>query len=1197
MKRLSFFFLSFSISLFSALYPLIPVPWSLPSVYATEASCWCIGANAEKCTLYSDSCPSGDATNYEGFSICCNDKNLYNSEFALKSPICGSAIEKPILGCETGTFKDGNSMMFCVGNEFRRGATDSKFDGKDNVAFDPGGSFTYNGNSYSAGNVYVCNSIASCCANTQLASCKDIYTPSFYDPPSLTDNNSLPNNKRAELCGLSNNPNDDNVRYVHSTINEYEVTCADTPVVEVVRDTCSEDAGGSGAPYGKITQVDPLTGQDYVDIQALVNLIGTKLGGYGPDEQTAKSKKTDILSKIYPYNALAGKPFVNNAPREAFGTFYRLTNQISIMNAKAKIIQQFKSQIPPIKDQDISYSDANSQIGVNVDGAALADYMNEIIKGVSGDAKIKLLSPAFNITSRYTPPLIKEMTDSGAKFGDLAGCAGNTYTVSGKGAYDWYKDFLTNTGLGGKCNFIFTEFGDFDTFGKSLDNRPFVISAMKQEYQKTIADPSVISAIYFNALGGNPDFTGHQLSKSEYLNITSSNPAKAGVNSALAFSNGEFAQSAAAYTNNSGWNLEIAFSPGDVDSVANSINAALAHGMTTVVRVCVGNSCDFADPDIYVKFLKDVSAKASGPFYALAGPNEPETEQWVEGKNANKAPIKLTTIKLSDLIRLLPSCLTSNPVCDTAIDTYNRLDRQTRIQYDAFIPFNQDSLRGYLALNYIEPVEKRTNVGILTEGLSYVESIKQALDDSQYGIIRDLSPQWLIDARAGLSTSNNYITPQQEKGNLSIIEAVGNRAKNTWNADTIQDNPRNQVFGCFSHKEIKGLPAPTTFVQDFQVSPPKTDWQIKSEPFTKSLYQFLRVPVKTVEESNSQSCPIRNRLGKIIGYGTHYVTTTINGSGKRDEGSYLVSDIGRSIAVLNNPKMTDISRLISEPKDDQNYSLNNQLLAQGAQKTDKYADYPLVTTGGTYDSTIYVHTDPPTKDKAKAGNKDTTNGQIARKGGTAHADLCVLRNYWLTPSGLQKGKPESCTTSLMEIGVSSSTTKGPSGGFCSVPGNPKDNCSPNNPDNNLTELFGDQADNAAAICNRESGGIAENTNTHCLDSDPSTHTVDYSVGLFQINMLAHPNPAFYATTEGAELGQITGNQPCYKAFSNYTDYQDFDKWGNVCQISDPVLLNKCVAWFQIPKNNLAYAKFLVTGGGGSSYDWSPWATATGCNIK
>ena len=78
---------------------------------AAEPKCWCVGADAN-CTLRSPSCPSGDAQDYEGFSVCCNEPNLYNSVFALKSPICGSSLEKSIIGCENGTFADGNTMLF-----------------------------------------------------------------------------------------------------------------------------------------------------------------------------------------------------------------------------------------------------------------------------------------------------------------------------------------------------------------------------------------------------------------------------------------------------------------------------------------------------------------------------------------------------------------------------------------------------------------------------------------------------------------------------------------------------------------------------------------------------------------------------------------------------------------------------------------------------------------------------------------------------------------------------------------------------------------------------------------------------------------------------------------------------------------------------------------------------------------------------
>ncbi len=1013
-------------------------------VSAAEPNCWCTGANGSQCTRYSDSCPSGDAQSYEGFSICCNDKNLYNSLFALKSPICGSSLEKPIIGCESGTFADGNTMLFCIGNEFRTDKvgckTDSIFNGKDNVAFDPGGSFCYNGNSYGAGNVYVCNSVASCCAQGSAGfKCSDIYKPNPYNPPAIIDNNALPNDKRAGLCGLTGSPDDDLVRYVHTNIGQYELTCADTPVVDIIRATCSTNAGGYGAPYGKITQRDPSTNQDYIDAQALVNLSSAKLGGYGPDATAKSTNSIDALAKVFPFNAFLNSSLTKDAPREASGTFWRLINQLDQMNAKAKLFLRFKQQNPPMRDQDIVYAGSASQAS-NANGTALAKYMNAIIAGVAGNGKIRLLSPAFNITSRFTPPIISQMLSAGANFGALAGCAGNTYTVSGQGAYSWYKSFLAQTGLSNRCKgFVFTEFGDFDTFGKPLDGRPDVISRMQAEYAKTIADSGGMGALYFNALGGNPDFKGHQLSPAEYSQIVAANPGKAGVNSARGFDGGAFADAAASYMNSPGWTLEIAFSKGDEDSVVNSINRALSHGLTPVIRICVGNTCDFSDPKVYVDFLNRVASRTSGAFYAIAGPNEPDSEQWV-GTTPNSLPSPPPkTTSMSSLMNRLPGCLLSYPVCNTAVDAYTALDPDTKLKYDALIPFNQDNLRGYLGVNYIEPVEKRTNVGILTEGLPYIETVREVMSDPSSGILSALSPSWVNTARLGQATSENYITPQQEKNNKSVIERVADRVKQIWGGDTKPDNPDQNALGCYLHEKGTTLPGPTTYPKDFPIDLAKPEWKIISDPHPKTLYQFIRVPVQTTETPNSDKCIIKNVLGIPIGRGTFYETRVLKGPGKRDGGGYIVSNIGRSIAVLNNPKMTDIGTLISEPKGGANYSLNAMMLPDFA-KLDSFHNTPLLAPGASYDSTIYIYTDPATHDTATAGDTQSTSGIIARIGGQAHIDLCKFRNFWLRPGGLQQGQPDDCKKldSYLKSNAPASpyvavTTATNSAGQCTIP--------------------------------------------------------------------------------------------------------------------------------------------------------------------
>lgn len=977
----------------------------------------------------------------------------------------------------------------------------------------------------------------------------------------------------------------DKVKIIHQTIEDYEVTCADTPVVEVVRNTCSTDAGGDGPPYGSITNVDPLTGQDYIDMKSLVSLVGTKLGGYGPDEATIKSTKTDALNRIYPYYAFIGKSLLKSADKETYGSFWKLTGLYEILNSRAKLIKSFLTQNPPMTDQDISYAGNTIEDEKDADGTLVAKYMNAIIDGVAGDPKIKLLSPAFNMTSSLTPPLVKQMFEAGAKFGSLSACAGNVYTTNQISAHDWYTNFLSATGLTGKCNFLITEFGDFDTFTKKPGERPTVINKMYQDYNATIADPSVLGAIYFNALGGNPAFTGHKLLPEEYRAITANNPTKSGVNSAMAFSNGQFPLEASDFMKSGGFILEIAFSSGDAQSAANSINAALSKGLTTVVRICAGNTCSFSKPESYISFLKDVSSKVNGPFYAIAGPNEPEAERWLEP--IETVAYSINKIKLSKLVEKLPGCLTSYPVCDGAVDAYNQLEDKTKIQYDALIPFNQDSFRGYLGLDYLSPPNNQNNFGIISEGLSYISPIISSLIDENFGFLRSLSPQWLNQKRAEILTSDQYFKSEGEKDDINFIKQIANRAKNIWISETYEDKPKQKQFGCFTHDQGLTLPAPTTFPQDLTPNNPP-----------KNLSQYVRVPVKTTETENSSSCPIRDKKGNVIGYGTRYETRMIPGGGLRDPNNYVVSNIGRGIAVLNNPKMTDISRLVSEPKGDKDYSLSAQLLPSSDKKTSDFIDLPLLSQGGVYESEIVSGKDGSTQNGAKAGNTATNIGVIARKGGGAQVDLCKLRNYWLVPQGQQAGTPNSCEASISDAGrldLPSRTTG--KAGTCEVPQDPNLSCSPNNTTNSLKELFGDQADNAAAICTRESNGYENALNTHCLDADPKTHTVDYSVGLFQINMLAHPNPAFFNTPDGASLAAVTGGRPCYEAFSNYTDYRDYSKWGNACVIGNPSLLNACVTWFQVAKNNLAYAKFLVTGGSGTNYDWSPWSTATGCNIK
>jgi len=178
-------------------------------------------------------------------------------------------------------------------------------------------------------------------------------------------------------------------------------------------------------------------------------------------------------------------------------------------------------------------------------------------------------------------------------------------------------------------------------------------------------------------------------------------------------------------------------------------------------------------------------------------------------------------------------------------------------------------------------------------------------------------------------------------------------------------------------------------------------------------------------------------------------------------------------------------------------------------------------------------------------------------------------------------------------------------GTCTIP--TSGYCSPTDPVTQFPTYF-DCPDEAAQICFRESGGSATVINDHCLSQylphyPAGQHTADYSVGLFQINMLAHPNTGFLITAEaqrpgpdGRSLAQIiaqSGKRSCYEAFSNWYEINR-GAFSLPCDpILDQPLLDGCVSWFSDPVNNTAYASFMSHRGA----SWGAWAAAAACGIN
>src|SRR3989344_6706940 len=114
---------------------------------------------------------------------------------------------------------------------------------------------------------------------------------------------------------------------------------------------------------------------------------------------------------------------------------------------------------PPVPPNPLAFCDA--QVDTESPAQCLArdltNYMNDVIEGTQGLANIRLLSPAFNLTSHLEPPVYSSMVQCGANFAGLWGFSGNTYTLNGTDAMTYYANNGWAAAFAGKP-VVFTEF-------------------------------------------------------------------------------------------------------------------------------------------------------------------------------------------------------------------------------------------------------------------------------------------------------------------------------------------------------------------------------------------------------------------------------------------------------------------------------------------------------------------------------------------------------------------------------------------------------------------------------------------------------------------------------------------------------------------------------------------------------------------
>lgn len=259
-------------------------------------------------------------------------------------------------------------------------------------------------------------------------------------------------------------------------------------------------------------------------------------------------------------------------------------------------------------------------------GQALADYMNTVLDGANPQ-KVKLASTIFNLTNPAEREIFDYMAQYGARFEELDAFAGNTYTLSGVLAYDWYaaqygwaQAFEANGGH----PVIFAEFGDFD------QNFP----TMRSEFSRSASDGKIIGINFFNAAatGNNAQFSHHIIPAGEFTNIISSNPSKAGINTAANI-NTSNVNTAFEYSGGQiEWLVEIITGPGDLGGALSSINTAKNLGVQNyVLRLCYATGCGFTNPSSLSTFINDLDGQVPDGInvYIVVGPNEPATERWV----------------------------------------------------------------------------------------------------------------------------------------------------------------------------------------------------------------------------------------------------------------------------------------------------------------------------------------------------------------------------------------------------------------------------------------------------------------------------------------------------------------------------------------------------------------------------------------
>lgn len=154
-----------------------------------------------------------------------------------------------------------------------------------------------------------------------------------------------------------------------------------------------------------------------------------------------------------------------------------------------------------------------------------------------------------------------------------------------------------------------------------------------------------------------------------------------------------------------GYTLEIVGNSEQKLGVLQSFRAAMARGLTPILRICYGSYCSFSNVNTYINFVNDLADELEndGTFYIIAGPNEPLSENWLG--NIVGDPIS-TAQKITPYMNAVidgvnkPNVKILSPVFNTTNDNFPFLVSEMKMRGAKFnqldgIAGNAYNLKGY----------------------------------------------------------------------------------------------------------------------------------------------------------------------------------------------------------------------------------------------------------------------------------------------------------------------------------------------------------------------------------------------------------------------------------------------------------------------------------------------------------------------